>query len=357
MVVSWVGAEAMVLCGRIGEGENIVTRVVGTIEHKKLDRTSMHYMLAYSVVFSLNIAIGNVSLKHVSVNFNQVMRSLSPAATMAVSMVCFGKQFSASRKLATVPVMVGVALACLGDMSNTRIGVFYTVLAVFLAAAKCVASGELLAGSLKLHPVDLLGRIMCKKLKTRKRRDRSLTVFVLQQRAPLASAQCLLMAYLTGEVADISQRWTAELNPFVDYRPFLVVTFSALAAFGLNISSLQTNKLTSPLTMTIAANVKQVLMMVLSTFLFNTHVSPLNGLGMGITLAASAGYSYVSLTETEQANDSIKYEPLKVLNGSDEDGDDDTNRTSDDDSETDRSSDDDFSEAIPLRQRTLPLNV
>lgn len=158
MVVSWMGAEGIVLCSS-NHRDNIVTRVLGSIQHQKLDASSRYYMLAYSFIFSLNIAMGNVSLKHVSVNFNQVMRSLSPAVTMAISVACFGKRFSALRQWATVPVMVGVALACLGDMSNTRIGVFYTIVCVITAAAKSVASGELLTGSLKLHPVDLLARM------------------------------------------------------------------------------------------------------------------------------------------------------------------------------------------------------
>lgn len=151
------------------------------------------------------------------------------------------------------------------------------------------------------------------------------------------------MAYLTGEITEITQRWSTELNPLVNVRPLLVVLFSAMAAFGLNISSLQTNKLTSPLTMSIAANVKQVLVMVLSTFLFDVQVSPLNGLGMGITLAASAWYSHVSLTEKQEQfeADESEYEPLKLSKGHGED--DDTDRTSDDDS--DETSNDGFETA------------
>lgn len=251
-------------------GAQIYFLLSRTVKPKIVEGSSRRSIFLFSIIFSLNIAIGNTSLRYASVNFNQVCRALVPVIAMAVQMGFYGKKFSSQRKMAVLPIVIGVALAFYGDLSFTPIGAFYTILCVVLAALKVVVGGELLTGDLKLHAIDLLSK-MC----------------------PLALLQIGFVSVITSEVSEIMGRWE-ELSSGPAPQ---VVLLSGLLSFSLNVSSFIANKVTSPLTLCIAANVKQVLLVVFGTLYFGDPVGLLNGLGIIIVFIGSFKYALVELSE------------------------------------------------------------
>lgn len=248
-----------------------IQTLLGPITQKKLTFKETRIIILVSVLFSLNIAFGNISLRYVSVNFNQVMRSLVPAITIGIS-ICVGHSVSRQRQVAVLPVVIGVMMATYGDLTYSNLGLAFTILCIIFASLKVVISGALLTGSLKLHPIDLIHKI-----------------------APFATIQCGLLSFFSGEISEILTQWKKENCRRLTV--VLLLLISGICAFILNITSFMTNKLTSPLTLCIASNAKQVLMIALGTIIFGTRITILNGLGILIVLLGSARYSYLCMKE------------------------------------------------------------
>jgi len=126
-----------------------------------------------------------------------------------------------------------------------------------------------MTGSLHLAPLELLLRM-----------------------APLAVIQSLVYAWLSGELNRATTLLATHEAPSAIG---LALVGNGFLAFVLNVSSFQTNKLAGALTMTLAANVKQCLTILLGIVLFDVRIGPVNAAGMVVTLAGAAWYSKVEL--------------------------------------------------------------
>ena len=91
-------------------GSQIYFLLSRTVKPKQIEGTQRTNILLFSVIFSLNIAIGNTSLSYVSVNFNQVVRSLVPVIVLFISIVWYRKVYSSARKWAVLPIAVGKSI-------------------------------------------------------------------------------------------------------------------------------------------------------------------------------------------------------------------------------------------------------
>ena len=110
--------------------------------------------------------------------------------------------------------------------------------------------------------------------------------------SPLAFLQTMLYAYLSGEL-DALKGYNAEGK--LTQRTIIVILINGLIAFALNIISFTANKKTGALTMTVAANVKQILTIVLSIIFWGLEVTWMNAFGIMLTLFGGAWYANVEL--------------------------------------------------------------
>ena len=217
--------------------------------------------------------------------FHQIMRSTCPIFTILIYRFAYSRTYSIETYLSLVPVILGVGLATYGDYYFTLMGFILTLSGVVLSTLKTVASNRLMTGKLALPALEILLRM-----------------------SPLAALQSLLYAIATGE-AGAFRAWVAEDHFTSSYA--IALLGNGLLAFALNVSSFYTNKMAGALTITVCANLKQCLTVLLGIILFDVHVSFWNGMGMLVTLIGAAIYSKVELDSKGKKQDT-KIQPSHV---------------------------------------------
>lgn len=193
------------------------------------------------------------------------MRALTPVFTVAIYRIGFAGIYSTATYISLIPIIIGVMLTSYGDLSATTLGFFVTLLGTILAAVKTVATNRLQTAGLHFGALELLHRM-----------------------SPIACAQSLFVAYVYGEF----DRFEPQL---LGTKGLVIVFANGIIAFGLNVTSFEANKRSGALTMTIAANVKQVLTVVMAVVLWRIPIAAMNACGIALTLLGGAWYGRVEL--------------------------------------------------------------
>ncbi|RPD61549.1 TPT-domain-containing protein [Lentinus tigrinus ALCF2SS1-7] len=258
----------------------------------QLNFKSYVVLAAYSVLFAVNIAVSNLSLQLVTIPFHQVVRAATPIFTTLISLSLFGTRFNNAKMFTLVPVMLGVILATYGDYYFTPLGLLLTLFGTFLAALKTIYTNILQSSTsastsqspsspsflarlfvpprLNLHPLDLLTRM-----------------------SPLAFIQCAAYAYYSGELSRMRTVVIHSGATLSGWWYFLLLLGNGCIAFGLNVVSFTANGKVGALNMTVAANIKQVLTILLAVAIFNLTITAANAAGIMITIAGGAWYAWI----------------------------------------------------------------
>ncbi|KIM27912.1 hypothetical protein M408DRAFT_16507 [Serendipita vermifera MAFF 305830] len=252
-------------------------------------------LLGFSVLYAVNIAVSNLSLQLVTIPFHQVVRAASPLFTIMLAYFIMGATASRVKIFSLLPVVAGVGFTTYGDYYFTYWGLILTLFGTFLASLKTIVTNLLQNGNpkrrsivddkstargtgrmtmpgsgLKLHPLDLLGRM-----------------------SPLAFIQCVIYGWASGELDGVSRFGATHM----DSRRLFALCINGMIAFGLNVVSFTANKKSGPLSISVAANVKQVLTVLLAVFIFNLVITPMNMVGIVLTLGGGAWYAAVEYKE------------------------------------------------------------
>lgn len=223
-------------------------------------------LLVIAAVFCSNICLGNISLRFVPVSFMQTIKSLTPVCTALLQYLLFRSKLTPPALMALVPITGGVALASCTELEFHLGGFVAALTACFLTGLKFVLSSQMLAGRYKLDSINLLYYM-----------------------AP--PSVVILIPFCVFMEANSVKTWVQD--PARTQNDFLLLFLSGVVSYILNVTLFIVLKATSSVTVTVAGNVKTVLVIGVSILLFKNPVTPVNMFGCLIAISGCCWYGLI----------------------------------------------------------------
>ncbi|KAF3386830.1 GDP-mannose transporter GONST5 [Penicillium rolfsii] len=249
---------------------------LGYFKLSKLSTRDHLVLIAYSVLFSVNIFFSNYSLSLVSLAFFQIVRNTSPIFTVLMERLLFARSYSLATYIALVPIVLGAAITASGDFKFTIFGSIVSIIGVLLGVLKIIVTNRLMTGSLALPSLELIYRMSI-----------------------YASIQTIVIGLYAGELSnlDLSTFWNTDGGSTIPLTSTAWALFgNGLLAFFLNISSFQANKVAGSLAITVWGNVRQTLTLILGIlFLGDFDLNLQTGAGIVLVVVGCAFYSKAEL--------------------------------------------------------------
>ena len=213
------------------------------------DRSHTHRLklFIFACLFTVNIALSNRALGFVSLSIHQTIRATAPALTIILTTILelrTWSSYSMSTYLSLVPIVAGVLLATYTSFSSASLyGIAITFLGTVTAVVKTMAT----------HTFQTEYGIKGLEL--------------IHITTPIAVFQASLLAYLYGDFGRIAklydQSTASEERAAAGAWLLLFILFNVIMAAFLNLSSFEANRRCGPVSMGVAANLKQVVILLL----------------------------------------------------------------------------------------------
>ncbi|XP_052202537.1 UDP-galactose transporter 1-like [Diospyros lotus] len=226
-----------------------------------------------SLVFCINIVLGNVSLRYIPVSFMQTIKSFTPATTVILQWLVWRKHFDMRIWFSLVPIVGGILLTSITELSFNMFGFCAALFGCLATSTKTILAESLLHG----YKFDSIN-----------------TVYYM---APFAT-MILAMPALVLEGSGVIQWFQLQTSLF---SPLVIIFGSGVLAFCLNFSIFYVIHSTTAVTFNVAGNLKVAVAVTCSWLIFRNPISPLNAFGCGITLVGCTFYGYVRQKISHQA--------------------------------------------------------
>ncbi|PHH69174.1 hypothetical protein CDD80_6966 [Ophiocordyceps camponoti-rufipedis] len=218
-------------------------------------------LVPIGIFYSGSLVCSNLVYVHLSVAFTQMLKSAAPVVALFVAWAWRLQEPSVGALLNMLVMVAGVGIASVGEVRFSLVGFLLQLGGTIFEAIRLAMMQVMLSNKgLKMEP--LVG---------------------LYYYAPICAAMTVFVAIPTEMP---SFRWE-HLTPGLAG----VLVLNALTAFMLNIASVFLIGKTSGLTMTLAGILKNILLIVASVLIWQTHITLLQAAGYTLALAGLIYYS------------------------------------------------------------------
>ncbi|KAK4051342.1 hypothetical protein OIV83_002826 [Microbotryomycetes sp. JL201] len=218
-----------------------------------------------ALLFTAEQLAAIVSLQLVTIPFHLSVRALAPLVTLVVSIFMF-RERSTWRALASfLVVILGVTLTSHSISDIHSFGSLLTFAGMLLASAKSLVTTYVLQNKLDLAPLDIVAKM-----------------------TPLTLLHAAVIAVLNGEILTISK---FVFGPDFTREHLGHIALNAILSFLLVVFNVLADKRTQPPALAISTSASQALTILIAAGVFKQTLSPVNFMGVALTLSGGVLYA------------------------------------------------------------------
>lgn len=239
-----------------------------------IGRSDMTVMAIPTALFTSNVVVGLSALSLVNIPMFSAFRRLTLLFVMGAEYLFLQKKHSMAIVNAVVVMTFGAFISAIDDVSFSRLGYCLVFLNNMLTALY-LASIKKVMRETQFQPLSLL-------------------YYTALMGFPVVAALMLL----TGEIGNVVTAFRTQ--PELTTPAFLLsLTLTASGAFAVNFSTSLCTHVTSPLTTSVAGQVKNVLQTILGFFSWGFVPTRMNVIGLLVALGAQIIFAYLKYGESE----------------------------------------------------------
>jgi solute carrier family 35 protein E3 len=270
-----------------------IMRMMGYLKYKDLDYSGV---LPVAITSLLSVMFSNLNLSFNSVGFYQITKLMCIPVTLFIQSTFFQTSTSTAVKLTLVPLLLGIGIATVYDVSINLTGTVF---------GTCSILSTVFA---QIYTSRNQGKLDCDAFQ------------LLYHTSPIISLGMFVMAFFFDDVSSLyalmagdesvldnnleslpSERQgdAGELMPSPSYNTLAFhILLSCLLAIAVNISNYIVLGKTSPLTYQVAGHLKTVFVLILGFLLFSKNMDYRNIVGICIAFVGVVAYTEVKRRES-----------------------------------------------------------